>query len=208
MKKAAPLLISAFLALATATSARAFTIYTSSSAFLSAISASNYTETYNGFTYQASPVPPQNFSSNGFSYTAITGSGNFYMINNSDRWLSTFDVTSITFTNFSANVSAIGGNFFATDFFEAYTNTPISIRATLVDSSTFTTNYLPGSPNSYLGMTFTTNISSLIISNAPPAAEFMTVNNLTVGVPEPSTYALLGMAAAGLAGYALRRRRR
>ena len=181
--------------------------YTNSSDFFNAISSSNYTENYNSFPYQASPVPPQNFSSNGFSYTALITNGNFYMINNADRWLSTFDVTPIVFTNFSVNVTALGGNFFATDFFEAYTNTSISLSFLFADSTTFSTNYLPGSPSSYFGLIYTTNIASLTISNVPPAAEFMTVNNLTVAVPEPSTYALLGLAAAGLAGYVIRRRR-
>jgi hypothetical protein len=116
----------------------------------------------------------------------------------------------LVFTNFSLNVSAIGGNFFATDFDGNFTNTPINVSILLSDSSTFSTNFTPTGSASFLGVTFSTNvsISSLVISNLNSPPQFPTANNLTIGVvPEPSTYALLGLAAAGFAGYVIRRRR-
>ena len=188
------------------------TDYTNSAAFLSAVSASNYTETYNTFTnYQATPSSPQTFTNNGFSYQAFAGSGTFYIPGNTnvapaDLWFSVFDPTTITFTNFSANISAIGGNFFSTDFNGNPTNVSITIFATFADSSTFSNTYTAPSINSFLGLTSQTNLLSFSISST--AGQYPTINNLTVGVPEPSTYALLGMAAVGLTGYVLRRRRR
>lgn len=184
--------------------------FTNSTSFFNAITASNYTETFNSIPDGGSGfASPTNFSSNGFSMSALTGVGNFYGINTPpDQWLSTISVTTIAFTNFSLNVTAIGGNFFNTRDNEAFTNTPITVRVFFADSTSFQTNYTPASPSSYFGLTYNTNITALIVSNGPPAAEFTTVNNLTVGiVPEPSTYALLGLAAAGFAGFVIRRRR-
>lgn len=188
-----------------------FTPYTNSTDFFNAITASNFTESYDSFT-PGNTNSPLSFSNNGFSYTALAGEG-FLVIDagSSDFWLSIngSPLNTITFTNFSPNVSAFGGNFFSTDLNGAYTNSPISIIATLVDSTTFSTNYFPGGPFSYLGLTFTANLSSVVIGNESPAEEFITANDVTVGVvPEPSTYALLGLAAVGLAGYVVRRRRR
>ena len=125
MKITAQFLSIAFLALGLGSGVKAqsptptprpppFSAYNNSSDFFNAIMASNYTETYNsGFTYQQTPASPLNFSSNGFSYVAIAGSGTFYMPGNTnvtpaDLWLSVFDPTSITFTNFNASISAIG----------------------------------------------------------------------------------------------------
>jgi hypothetical protein len=212
MKKPATLLTVALAAaclLAWPNQARSFTPYTDSVAFSNAITSSNYTQTFDGLSPLSSPSSPTNFSGNGFAYSAQTGAGNFYVLNTAspDLWLSTFDVTSITFSNLSPTIFAIGGNFFATGFNTAYTNTPISVTITLSDASSFTTNYTPADPNSFFGVTALTNIATLTISNAPGAAEFMTVNNLTVAVPEPSTYALLALATVGLAGYVIRRRR-
>jgi hypothetical protein len=192
--------------------------FTNSSAFFSAISASNYTETFNGIAGGNVVTTPTNFSGNGFSFTATTTNGGvnnqLYGLTNGggdDRWITLlFPQFGLVFTNFSLNVSAIGGNFFATDDQGFYTNTPINVRILLSDSSIFSTNYTPSGATSFLGVTFSTNvsISSLVISNINTPPQFPTANNLTIGVvPEPSTYALLGLAAAGFAGYVIRRRR-
>jgi hypothetical protein len=192
--------------------------YTNSSSFFSAISASNYTETFNGIPGANFVATPTNFSGNGFSFTATTTNGGvnnqLYGLTNgggADRWLTLFfPEFGLVFTNFSLNVSAIGGNFFATDDQGFYTNTPINVSILLSDSSTFSTNYTPTGSASFLGVTFSTNvsISALVISNLNSPPQFPTANNLTIGVvPEPSTYALLGLAAAGFAGYVIRRRR-
>jgi hypothetical protein len=192
--------------------------YTNRSAFLSAISASNYTETFNGIAGGNLVTTPTNFSGNGFSFTATTTNGGInnqlYGLTNGggvDRWITLFfPEFGLVFTNFSLNVSAIGGNFFATDDQGFFTNTPINVRILLSDSSIFSTNYSPTGFDSFLGVTFRTNvsISALVISNLNSPPQFPTANDLTVGVvPEPSTYALLGLAAAGFAGYVIRRRR-
>ena len=219
MKRAFPTLALAIITACAATyDAKAQTnTYTDSSAFFAAISASNYTETFNGIPAPGFVSTPTNFSGNGFSFTATTtntGGNQLYGLTNGgggDRWITLyFPEFGLVFTNFSLNVSAIGGNFFATDSFGFYTNTPINVSILLSDSSTFSTNYTPSDVTSFLGVTFNTNvsISALVISNLNAPPQFPTANNLTIGVvPEPSTYALFGLAAAGLAVYVIRRRR-
>jgi len=219
MKKVLPALLLASLmnVVFSNTSLAQTNTFTDFASFSNAISASNYTETFNSIPGNNFVATPTNFSGNGFSFTATTpttGGNTLYGLTNgggSDRWITLFfPEFGLVFTNFSLNVSAIGGNFFATDSGGFYTNTPISVSVLLSDSSTFSTNYTPTSATSFLGLTFSTNVSvsALVVSNLNSPPQFPTANNLTVGVvPEPSTYALLGLAALGFAGYVIRRRR-
>jgi len=196
--------------------------YTSSSAFFAAISSSNYTETFNSLSTNGVPIAGNvnlntnstNFSGGGFGFTAQSSGSTLYGLTNggaSDRWLTlNFPQFNLVFTNFSLNVSAVGGNFFATDDNGFYTNTPIGVTILLSDSSTWSTNYTPSGSADFLGVTFNNGltVSALVISNRNSPEQFATANNFTVGViPEPSTYALLVLSAAGLAGYVIRRRR-
>lgn len=219
MKKILPaLLLTSLMSVVFSNSSLAQTnTFTDFASFSNAISASNYTETFDSIPGNNFVATPTNFSGNGFSFTATTtntGGNQLYGLTNgggSDRWLTlNFPQFGLVFTNFSLNVSAIGGNFFATDDLGFFTNTPINVSVLLSDSSTFSTNYTPTSAISFLGLTFSTNVSvsALVVSNLNTPPQFPTANNLTVGVvPEPSTYALLGLAALGCVAYLIRRRR-
>jgi len=207
MKTAIKILPVVALTLALMATARAqFTVYTNSIDFSNAISASNFTQSFSAFTPFDSYGSPQSLGGNGFDFTA-TAEEDFFAVPGPALSVGGSPTNTITLTNFSANIFALGGNFFATDIDGNYTNTSIGVTAQLVDSSIFSTNYLPGSVDSFLGLVFTTNISSLVFSNLPPDLEFVAMDNVTVAVPEPSTYALLALAVAGLALHVLLRRR-
>jgi hypothetical protein len=187
------LLSAAALALLSASSFASDGVYTSPAAFLSHVAAGAYTESFDGLSDTTG-----SFSSGAFAYTlsssgGLYASGDFVGTNLPD-----FALT-ITFT--SGNVTALGANFFATDFSDAFQAVPMTL--TLSDGTVVV--FTPSAAASYRGFTSDTTIASLVIG-APGVSLYSGLDNLTVGiaigavpaVPEPTTWALMGLALAGV----------
>jgi hypothetical protein len=187
--------------------------YSNSAAFNSAL-VSGFTANFNSLPFPDQPVvSPTNFAGNGFAFSAITTSNqldsSLYSIgpSSSDRWLSLFWPDDfIVLTNFSANIRAVGGNFFGTDQNGSPESSSISLTATFIGAPTFTTNIQAAGPANFFGLTFESQVSSLRIGGAP---SYATLDNVTVGtvVPEPATVSLLALAVGILLFVAFRRSR-
>jgi len=100
-----------------------------------------------------------------------------------------------------------GGNDFTSG--QAYiANNPLTFTFTYNGGSSYSYTFGTGSGNNY---TAGNNISGLngvqFFSVNQGADQNMGINNLSV-VPEPSTYALLALSAAGFGAHVIRRRRR
>lgn len=188
--------------------APAFTFYTNKTAFLSAITGSNYTETFDSITVDTPLTPPLSFSNSGFSFNATTESGDdLYGVATAapDRWLSTFiDGDSLVFTNFSLNTTAFGGYFFNIESGGSLIPTNLVLKA-VGDGTTNTQFVTPASVSNFFGWTFGTGVTSVTITSTN---YYPTANSVVLGttVPEPSTWALL-LLGAGAAGLAVWRRR-
>lgn len=192
-------------------------IYTNESTFLTALS-SSYKETFNGINAgDPTLYPSRNFTNSGFSYTLSSPGGKLYPfpvdgagmgIPNSDVYLNTFmQKDTLLFNNFSSNIRAVGGLLYPTDWYGAWIDTTIKVTATLLDAQSYTTSFNTVGPSSFFGLTFTGPIESLLVENATTDNEwYMTVNDFTVGVPEPST--LASFAVGGVLLLALRRVRK
>ncbi len=201
--------ISAALALS-ASSHGAFTLFTDFTSYSNAISL------YNPGTISFSNIPSgpfgnTSFTNNGYVMNASSSSqlyGETYVVDPTIRMLSVGGAAADELVlTFSTNVYAVGGWFMSAE----NDVRPGSFTATIVDGAGVTnvfTNNTTTYANSFLGWIFDTNVASMTLSTDPGNAGFPTAaDSITLAVPEPSTYALLGLAAAGLAGYVIRRRR-
>jgi hypothetical protein len=195
-----------------------FTFYTNETDFLNALSGKPfYQEDFATVPQTQFGTNTTNFSNGTFSFTATIPSID---PPNTSLWgetfagnaaLSTGDPAELlVLTNFSLNTAAFGGYFFPsaapditpdditlTIFFGDLTSTNLTTNRGSVNFADWFFGWVTDEPG--------TTISSVTLTGA--GVEYSSVADVTLAVPEPSTYALLGLAAAGLAGYVIRRRR-
>lgn len=206
-----PLALAALLVAASGAQA-AFTVYTTQFSFMAAVSGAA-TDTFEDLP-SIDPVPgPLDRAVGDYTYTASVGtnSPNFYTAGVFNVWLSTNNaLDTITFDNFTGNVSAIGGRFFGSTV-NGTISPGQSLMISATDASgTVTETLVNANRLSFLGFVSDGLITSLTVSAVQPESGFVwpTVNNLVLAsaVPEPETYALLLAGLAGI-GMLVRRRR-
>ena len=203
MHPASRLLSAAALAVASASTFAAPTIYTSSAAFLAQVGSTAYTETFTGVVDANTNV--QTFSGNGsYGFSASLDAGQqFYF--GTDALSTNLPNELITLTFTGGPVTAIGANFYAIDIGDAFFSSPMTI--TLADGSSTTLTFTPGDASGYRGFTSDVAITSITLSTKTQGG-YATLDNLTIGglrtLPEPSGIALIALAFAG-AAFARRR---
>lgn len=191
----------AALALLSASALASTTVYTSAATFLPLVATGSYTESFDGLS-DATGL----FSSGAFSFT-VSAPGSVYASGDFVGTSLPTDALTINFT--SGNVTALGANFYATNLSDAFQSVAMTIK--LSDGTTV--SFTPASASaSYRGFTSDLAIASLVIS-APGGSLYAGLDNLTIGtvavavpaVPEPTTWALMGLGLAGVA-FAARRK--
>lgn len=199
-----------------------FSFYTNQSEFLTAVTGKpSFNENYASISPWGTRLDTNNFNfTNGssFGFTAnIPGVAPVFSFWGDTfgavRALSTGDpVTDVfVFTNFSLNTFAFGGYFFPSDGAGGVVSGG-SVTLTTLFSDLTTTNLTTNRGSANLNDWFFgwvteepgTPIQSVTLTAGD---DYASAASVTLAVPEPSTYALLGLAAAGLAGYLVRRRR-
>jgi hypothetical protein len=183
-------------------------VYTSRDAFLAAVAAPGI-DTFDDLSVIPYTSPLDRIAGP-YHYRAESGpNGNFFPGGVSgDTWLSTnFQTDAMTFTNFSAGVRAVGGNFFGSDVagaFQAGQNMVLSATAGGVTETIILTNT---TLSTFLGFVSTSPLTS-VVARTDGGSYWPTANDLTLAlapIPEPASYAMLLAGLCLLGGLARRR---
>ncbi|HJX25730.1 MAG TPA: PEP-CTERM sorting domain-containing protein [Chthoniobacterales bacterium] len=198
----------AVVALASSASA-AGTFYTTEASFTLALNPVFYLEDFSSFTFgsplngtQPTYVAP---GANGYGWTAAAAL-NLYSNISALSTNSANDPITLTFSGLS--VTAFGGIFSNTDISGAFI--PGTITVTTSDGGVEVLS-IPTSPGSFIGYTSAVPIVSMVMSATSGATNnWIQVDHFYTGaaIPEPGTMALLTLGVVGLAGAAIKRRRR
>lgn len=201
MKLTATLVLAALLSCISSANIMAqTTTYTDSASFLANVDAGFYYEDFSGVAGGAGG--PLSFSSGAWSYDIDTAPGSVTFpggLFNDPGIVSTNtagDPIQIDFTG--AAVTAVGGNFFASDI--NFALIPSDVVVTLSDGTTESFN-----GGDFRGFTSTGSIASLtVVTNDPNVAAWATIDDLYVGtatVPEPSSALLIFTSLVGLLAF-------
>ncbi len=202
-----PILI-AGLIFSSATSQAAITVYTTLASF-NAATANQATDAFTDLSTTAATTSPITRTLGAYKYTATAPLNFFAGGTVANPFLSSNNsADTITFDAFTGGVTALGGNFFASDV----NGTPITGNITIsaTDSSgTITRTIVDATTSSFLGFVSTGGLSavSLFAPQGSTPAPFPSIDNLVLAitvsaVPEPEAYIsmLVGLGMLGFIG--------
>lgn len=195
--------------------AQLFSLYRSKLDFLNALNSTNYwNQTFSNLTPGNSTFSPLNYTNAPYGFQVSNPGDTEVWIDSygGKIGITTFTTAQvISLNSLSPSTRAIGGYLYANDA-NVITNAPLTITvATSAGSTNISTNVGSTSIADYffgfIANDPSTTFSSVTTDVSNDSA-FPTLSEVTIStVPEPSTYALLGLAASGLAVYLIRRRK-